>query len=128
MPRLKQNSDVIDKAAARLAGLKSINPNLDLGKGITAQAFAEAIDAARDRMAAYNTTLSNLDADRSAMQEAEKAVSVLSEKVLIGVAFEYGKDSSEYSMAGGVRKSQRKRPARKATDKSVDAAAYLMRG
>ena len=124
MPRLKQNSDVIDKAAVRLAGLKSINPNLDLGKGITAQAYSDAIDAARDRMAAYNTTLSHLEAERTAMQEAETAVSVLSEKVLIGVAFEYGKDSSEYSMAGGVRKSQRKRPARKATtDKSTDAAA-----
>jgi hypothetical protein len=31
--------------------------------------------------------------------------------------------SSEYSIAGGVRKSQRKRPARKAIDKSTDAAA-----
>ena len=61
---------------------------------------------------------------RTAIQEAEKAVSEMSEKMLIGVAFEYGKDSSEYSMAGGVRKSQRKRPARKATtDKSTDAVA-----
>jgi hypothetical protein len=29
----------------------------------------------------------------------------------------------EYSIAGEVRKSQRKRPARKAIDKSADAAA-----
>ena len=123
MPRLKQNSDVIDKAASRLSQLKSISPNLDLGKGMTVQAFSDVITAARDRMSAYNTTLSHLEADRAAMQEAEKAVSEMSEKMLIGVAFEYGKDSSEYSMAGGVRKSQRKRPARKAIDKSADAAA-----
>ena len=123
MPRLKQNSDVIDKAASRLSQLKSISPNLDLGKGMTVQAFADVITAARDRMSAYNTTLSHLEADRTAMQEAEKAVSEMSEKMLIGVAFEYGKDSSEYSMAGGVRKSQRKRPARKAIDKSTDVAA-----
>jgi hypothetical protein len=123
VPRLKQNSDVIDKAASRLSQLKSISPNLDLGKGMTVQAFSDAITTARDRMSAYNTTLSHLEADRTAMQEAEKAVSEMSEKMLIGVAFEYGKDSSEYSMAGGVRKSQRKRPARKAIDKSADAAA-----
>jgi hypothetical protein len=40
MPRLKQNSDVIDKAASRLSQLKSISPNLDLGKGMTVQAFS----------------------------------------------------------------------------------------
>ena len=123
MPRLKQSSDVIDKATSRLAQLKSISPNLDLGKGMTIQAFSDAIDAARDRIAAYNTTLSHLDADRTAMQEAEKALSSLSEKMLIGIAYEYGKDSMEYSMAGGVRKSQRKRPARKTTEKSTDAVA-----
>lgn len=123
MPRLKQSSDVIDKATSRLTQLKSISPNLDLGKGMTIQAFSDAIDAARDRIAAYNTTLSHLDADRTAMQEAEKALSSLSEKMLIGIAYEYGKDSMEYSMAGGVRKSQRKRPARKTTEKSTDAVA-----
>jgi hypothetical protein len=32
--------------------------------------------------------------------------------MFLGVAFEYGKDSREYEMAGGVRKSQRKRPTR----------------
>lgn len=123
MPRLKKASDVIDKAASRLSQLRSISPNLDLGKGMTVQAFSDVIATARDRVSAYNTTLSHLNADRAAMQEAEKAVSEMSEKMLIGVAFEYGKDSSEYSMAGGVRKSQRKRPARKATEKSADAAA-----
>jgi hypothetical protein len=50
------------------------------------------------------------------MIEAEKAVSSFSEKTLIGVAFQYGKDSPEYGMAGGIRKSQRKRSTRKAID------------
>ena len=93
MPRIKRSSDIIDKASGRLAGLKSINPNLDLGKGITTEVFHAIIEAARQKVDAYNTTLSRLDADRSAMIEAEKAVSTFSEKTLIGVAFEYGKDS-----------------------------------
>jgi hypothetical protein len=113
MPRIKRTSDIIDKAAGRLAGLKSIHPNLDLGKGLSNQTFTDAIETARQRVAAYNTTLSRLDADRSAMIDAEKALSAFSEKMLIGVAFEYGNDSPEYEMAGGVRKSQRKRPTRK---------------
>ncbi len=116
MPRIKRTSDIIEKAAGRLSGLKSINPNLDLGKGITADAFHDIIETARQKVDAYNTTLSRLDADRNAMLEAEKAVSDFSEKALLGVAFQYGKDSHEYGMAGGIRKSQRKRSTRKAID------------
>ncbi len=113
---LKRSSDIIDKAAGRLSGLLSIDPNLDLGKGITTEAFHDIIEAARQKVNAYNTTLSRLDADRTAMIEAEKAVSAFSEKTLIGVAFQYGKDSPEYGMAGGIRKSQRKRSTRKPID------------
>jgi hypothetical protein len=32
--------------------------------------------------------------------------------MLAGVAAKYGKDSDEYEKAGGVRKSERKRPTR----------------
>ncbi|MBW4469017.1 MAG: hypothetical protein KME45_01285 [Stenomitos rutilans HA7619-LM2] len=117
MARLKRSSTSVDKAERRIAGLKSINPALDLGKGLTIKAFSEQIEATRQRVAAYNTTLSLLDADRAAMLEAEKSLMALSEKMLLGVAFEYGKDSAEYEMAGGVRKSQRKRPVRKAGEK-----------
>lgn len=37
----------------------------------------------------------------------------MSERMLAGVAARYGKDSSQYEQAGGVRKSERKRPTRK---------------
>jgi hypothetical protein len=33
--------------------------------------------------------------------------------MLIAVAAKYGKDSYEYEMAGGIRKSERKRPTRR---------------
>ncbi|NEQ24901.1 MAG: hypothetical protein F6K28_38555 [Microcoleus sp. SIO2G3] len=116
MSRLKRSSIIVDKAERRLAGLKSINATLDLGKGLSNQAFSALIETTRNRVAAYNTTLSLLDADRTAMLEAEKTLAELSEKMLIGVAFEYGKDSPEYEMAGGTRKSLRKRRVRKTTD------------
>ncbi len=117
MARLKRSSVSVDKAERRIAGLKSINPALDLGRGLTVEAFTELIETTRRRVAAYNTTLSLLDADRALMLEAEKTLMAFSEKMLLGVAFGYGKDSSEYEMAGGVRKSQRKRPVRKTGEK-----------
>ncbi|MEH2182149.1 hypothetical protein [Nostoc sp.] len=35
-----------------------------------------------------------------------------SEKILRGIAYKYGNNSHEYQMAGGIRKSDRKRTVR----------------
>ena len=43
----------------------------------------------------------------------QRDIRALSERMLIAVAAKYGKDSYEYEMAGGIRKSERKRPTRR---------------
>ncbi len=52
-----------------------------------------------------------IDSSKTEMEELDKILNDLTEKMLIGVAFKYGKDSREYQMAGGVRKSDRIRIA-----------------
>ena len=47
-----------------------------------------------------------LNADRIAMEETEKELKQATEKMLLGVAIEYGKDSPEYEVAGGTRTSK----------------------
>ena len=42
----------------------------------------------------------------------EKSLSNLSDKLVRGVAFKYGRNSSEYEVAGGVRESDRIRKSR----------------
>jgi hypothetical protein len=59
----------------------------------------------RSKIDAYNTALSVIDSSQTEIEQLEKTLGDLSEKMLIGVAFKYGKDSPEYEMAGGVRKS-----------------------
>jgi hypothetical protein len=54
-----------------------------------------------------HTALSVIDSSRTEIALLEKAMGELSDQMLIGVAFHYGKDSREYEMAGGVRKSER---------------------
>jgi hypothetical protein len=48
-----------------------------------------------------------VDTLRLELQDLEKSLGNLTEQMLIGVAFQYGKNSSEYQMAGGVRKQDR---------------------
>ncbi len=64
-------------------------------------------------MEAYNSTLSTVDLTQGAFELAEKSLMELTEHVLVSVAAKYGKNSDEYKMAGGVRRSERKRPVRK---------------
>jgi hypothetical protein len=54
-----------------------------------------------------------LDQTRNTVSDKEQALSELSERMLIGVACKFGKNSDEYQMAGGVRRRDRKRVTRK---------------
>ncbi|HEY3403248.1 MAG TPA: hypothetical protein VGK59_07665 [Ohtaekwangia sp.] len=85
----------------------------NLGNGLTALNYEAAITDLRTKLNEYNTALSQVDALHNAMKESEKSLSELSERMLIGVAAKYGKNSSEYEKAGGVRKSERRKPVKK---------------
>jgi hypothetical protein len=115
MARLKRSSKIVEKAEKRLSGLVTISDNLDLGNGLSNQVFTEEITKLRQQIATYNSYLAAIDAANNEITAAEKNLATLSEKMLIAVAYQYGKDSSEYTKAGGVSSTNRKRPARKST-------------
>jgi ABC-type transporter Mla subunit MlaD len=113
MARLKRSSAVLDACEKRLAGLASISESLDLGQGLTLANFRKAVEDTRALLDQYNELLSQADEMANRLRAAEKALRELSSRMLNAVAAVYGRDSSEYEMAGGVRQSERKRPQRK---------------
>lgn len=113
MARSKSSSAIAESAQERLTGLGSIDPALDLGNGLTVAAYREAIQDVRAKLTAYNALLSKVDDANNALRAAEKELRSLSERMLAGVAARYGKDSSQYEMAGGTRKSEIKRSRKK---------------
>lgn len=118
MSRQKRSSLIASQAASRAAGLSSISQTLDLGNGLTLAAYNAGIDAiinpTSGKLAAYNATLSLADEQLNDLNAAEKALSILGDRMRMAVAVKYGKDSSEYEKAGGIRTSERKAPVRKA--------------
>lgn len=112
MSRKKRISRILEKAEVRSAGLKSINLRLDLGNGLTVTNYLERIDTLRNQLNDYNAALANIDKSQNDLIDLEKMVNDLTERMLLGVATHYGKNSNEYEMAGGIRKSDRKRPVR----------------
>ncbi len=113
MARPKRSSTVMQKAEKREAGLQSISANLDLGNNLTLKAYSQSIQTLRSQIFTYNSTLSTLDDLSRDIKETEQSLRNLSEQMLLGVAVKYGKDSGEYGKAGGIPKSERRRPVRK---------------
>jgi HAMP domain-containing protein len=107
MPRQKRTCRILEKAEIRAAGLKAIAPTLDFGGTRNVNNMTQLMEQLRNKIDAYNTALSVIDSYQTEIEELEKTLGNLCEEMLIGVAFQYGKDSREYQMAGGVRKSDR---------------------
>lgn len=111
----KRESAAIAAAQTRSAGLKAIQPDgkLDLGNGVTHEAFEAEIADANQALTDYNAALSVADKFGNILEAKEKKLNQASSKVLTAVGLKYGKDSDPYEQAGGTRESERKHPAHK---------------
>jgi hypothetical protein len=119
MPRKKKTSSVLDKTEQRILGFQAIDPNLDFGSTVNLSQLSNLTAQLRNQVNQYNMLLTQLDSAKDDIETLEKTVREASERMVSGIAFRYGKDSREYEIAGGVRKSDRIRKAsltrRKAT-------------
>jgi len=113
MARRKRNSSVLEKADRRIESYRSISETLDLGEGLTIDAFKITIDDLRSKLAVYNTALSSIDKLADDVRDAERTVKELSEKMLLVIGGRYGKTSQEYEMAGGSRRKNNRRSTSK---------------
>ncbi|MFM8850226.1 MAG: hypothetical protein ACKOE5_07510 [Cytophagales bacterium] len=76
----------------------------------------------RQRLDEYNMALSEADSKQNTASEAEKKLRDMSERMLMGVASKFGKDSDEYEKAGGTRKSEKRKPLKNDAGKLNKAA------
>ena len=112
MARLRRNSPVLKTARQRLDGLKAILPAPDMGKALTIEGFVAEIEAYRARQDSYNLKLATLDDDTNQLDDHEQRLHDLNQRIQAAIKGQYGSDSSEFELLGGVRRSDRKKPAR----------------
>ena len=108
----KRVSPTLVKATTRSNKLAEIKPDLTLGS-LKLVDYQAKIKAAQELLDHYNGLLTQADMESDRFDNLEKELKDWNERMLSGVGTEYGKDSPEYEAAGGVRKSERKKPARK---------------
>lgn len=97
----------------RIAGLKSINPALDLDNGVSIAELEAILEQGRAGIEDYNSTLSLADAKLNVVNANDKLIRAANKKILPAVGLKYGTDSDEYEKAGGVRESERKKTVKK---------------
>jgi len=112
--RVLKSSPTLEQAQRRLERLKAIQPPLQSTDGISISDFEVSIHELELMQAEYNAQVSQLDSKASAMKVKEKEIRDYRERMLSLIAAKFGKDSEEYVTAGGVRKSERKKPQPKA--------------
>lgn len=106
MARRKRKSDAVSSAESRAEALGNIDPKLDLGEELTLKIYNEQIDETRATLNAYNGFLASADVAWVKLEQQERELRDLSERMLEGVSSRFGKNSEQYQKAGGTRKDQ----------------------
>jgi hypothetical protein len=106
MTRPTRNSAQINNTKNRLIGFTTIDPNLDLGNGLSVQKLSQLTSDLQAQLNEYNSTIVRLDQMGSQIHNLEKAIAHLSGKMLTAVGLTYGYDSEEYQMAGGKKRKR----------------------
>lgn len=118
-----RGSTALDKAQRRLALMKGIDENLDLGHGLTVEGYSQLIDEVRSTLEDHNRLLSEVEESRKTVAQLDKTLSALSGRMLSGVATRYGKDSIQYAKAGGSNRKRKSKKAAAPEAVSVNAGA-----
>jgi hypothetical protein len=104
----KRESTALAKAELRLTSLKTINPNLDLGDGVSVADFITKIDETRRSLEHLNSTITMLNQLSWSLRDKELEMADLSQRLELGIASKYGKKSNEYYLLTGKSPNARK--------------------
>ena len=109
MARQRRSSTTLDAFKARLQGIKQISPAPNLPPNLSLTKLDTAASDTQKALNDHNDIIISLDDSGNQLASKEKALDKLYTQALAAVAAQYGKDSSEYEMAGGTRTSERKK-------------------
>ncbi|MGG6265988.1 hypothetical protein ACQ4M3_18155 [Leptolyngbya sp. AN03gr2] len=107
MPEARKSATLVN-LQVDLVNLKSIDPKLDLGDGVSIAALVKLMESTQAEINTLNTTLNTVSQMRRSIQEKERALNQLRERLQLGIAFKYGKDSREHRIVKPPAPKKRK--------------------
>jgi hypothetical protein len=117
----KVNSHVVTTAQLGIDKLRSIDPELDLGNGLTLDKFADDVQMIQAAIARYNTAAAELANMNRAMREQETGLRKDLNRLVMGVGAKYGEASTQYETVQKLwRRTQRSSAATAASKGAIE--------
>ncbi len=120
---VRRKSTPLDVAKSRWQGLLSQDPVMDLGNGLSAQAFGVSVAALDEQVLKVNNLSAEIQKQRKLLVEMEREMRDLNDRYMKATAAKFGTSSMEYLAIGGVRKKDRRRRSSQST--SPDAMSSV---
>jgi hypothetical protein len=111
--RKRKLSAKVTTAKNRLEGINSIDPEIDLGNGLTKTTYETEIQNVELKYEKYNQLLSEIDGLSTELKQSEQNLGDLSQRMLNAVGTRFGYNSAEYKKAGGTPKREKRRASKK---------------
>jgi hypothetical protein len=96
---------------------------MDLGNGLSAQAFGVSVAALDEQVLKVNNLSAEIQKQRKLLVEMEREMRDLNDRYMKATAAKFGTSSMEYLAIGGVRKKDRRRRSSQST--SPDAMSSV---
>ena len=118
--KVRRKSASLDVAKSRWQGLSSQDPAMDLGNGLSVQAYEVSVTALDTQLLKVNNLAAELQTERARLVEMEREMRDLNDRYMKATAAKFGTSSMEYLAIGGVRKKDIRRRSSQTPSLSPD--------
>jgi hypothetical protein len=115
-----RTSAILEKAQKRNLAIQSIDPNLNMGEGVSVAEFSASIAETQAKVDRYNLAISTLTQLHGEMMASEKALANQHERMLNSVSGKFGRDSVQYEMAGGRKRLGKRKTKATSPDPMIE--------
>lgn len=116
---VRRKSTPLDVAKTRWQGLASQDPVMDLGNGLSVQAYGVSVSALDAQVLKVNNLSAEIQTQRALLVEMEREMRDINDRYMKATAAKFGTSSMEYLAIGGVRKKDRRRRSSQSTSPDV---------
>jgi hypothetical protein len=105
----KPTSKILEQAMLRAATFESIEPRIDFGDGMTTDDFIALTQSTQSALREYNAAVDVINQNAQSIQDMEKRLAEMGDRMVMGIACKHGTQSQEYRMLEKIRRKAKPR-------------------
>jgi hypothetical protein len=106
----KQTSKILDQALLRIANFDAIDSKINFGDGLTLDKFSALAQSVQTALREHNAAVAVVNQTTQSIQEMEKRLVEMGDRMVMGIACKHGTQSEEYQMLQKIKRKASRRP------------------